>query len=354
MSADLLQRTINAIQPVDQRLLAEARACLDRLTKPVGSLGRLEDLAAQYVGICGNLRPLVPRPAIVTFAADHGVTAEGVSAYPSEVTAQMVLNFLRGGAGINVLASHVGAVVRVVDIGVAYDFGSLSGLLDRKIAPGTKNLAIGPAMSREEALQALAVGIELGNALAEEGFGLVGTGDMGIGNTTPSSAVTVAMTGQPVSEVTGRGAGLDDRGYRRKIEVIEQALAINRPDRRDPVDVLSKVGGYELGGIAGLILGAAAHRLPVVLDGFISGAAALVAMALQPLCRDYLIASHLSVECGHRAVLEKLDLKPLLDLDLRLGEGTGACLGIGLVQASVKILTGMATFEDAGVSDRKT
>lgn len=353
MSADLLQRTINAIQPVDPRLLAEARACLDRLTKPVGSLGRLEDLAAQYVGICGNLRPPVPRPAIVTFAADHGVTAEGVSAYPSEVTAQMVFNFLRGGAGVNVLADHVGAVVRVVDIGVAYDFGPLAGLVHRKIGHGTKNLAIGPAMSREEAVQAMTLGIQLADDLVEEGFGLVGTGDMGIGNTTPSSALTAAMTGRSVAEVTGRGAGLDDRGYRRKIEVIEQALAVNRPNRGDAVEVLSKLGGYEIGGIAGVILGAASRRVPIVLDGFISGAGALIAMALQPLCRDYVIASHLSVERGHRAILEHLGLKPLLDLDLRLGEGTGACLGIGLVLAGVKILTGMATFEEAGVSGKK-
>jgi nicotinate-nucleotide--dimethylbenzimidazole phosphoribosyltransferase len=350
---ELLQKTIEAIRPVDSGLVARARARLDRLTKPVGSLGRLEELAAQYVAVCGKLDPPLPRAAAVTFAADHGVTAEGVSAYPSEVTAQMVHNFLRGGAGINVLANHVGAAVRIVDIGVAHDFGPLPGLVRRKVGHGTKNLAIGPAMSREEAIQALVVGIELAMELAEEGFDLIGTGDMGIGNTTPSSAVTAAMTGRPVPEVTGRGAGLDDRGYRRKIEVIEQALSVNQPDRRDAVDVLAKIGGYELGGIAGVILGAAARRKVAVLDGFISGAAALIALALQPVCRDYVVASHLSVERGHRAVLEQLDLKPLLDLDLRLGEGTGACLGIGLVLASVKILTGMATFDDAGVSQKK-
>ncbi len=349
----LLQQTLEAIRPLDQGLVAQARGRLDRLTKPIGSLGRLEDLAAQYVAVSGELRPAVPRAAVVTFAADHGVTAEGVSAYPSEVTAQMVLNFLRGGAGINVLANHVGATVRVVDIGVAHDFGNLPELRHHKIGPGTKNLAIGPAMPREEAIRSLAVGIGLADELVAEGFDVVGTGDMGIGNTTPSSAITAAVTGRPVAEVTGRGAGLDDRSLRHKIQVIEQALAMNRPNREDALDVLSKVGGYELGGIAGLILGAAARRKLIVLDGFISGAAALLAVALQPRCVGYLVASHLSVECGHRAVMQHLGVTPLLDLDLRLGEGTGACLGIGLVQAAVKLLTQMATFDDAGISGRK-
>ncbi|MBI4401877.1 MAG: nicotinate-nucleotide--dimethylbenzimidazole phosphoribosyltransferase [Nitrospirae bacterium] len=347
-----LDETIQNIQPVDRECWKRAQARLDRLTKPVGSLGRLEELATCYVAMTGEERPKLPRAAIFTFAADHGVAIEGVSAYPSAVTAQMVLNFLRGGAAVNVLASHVGAEVRVVDIGVAHEFGTVPGLIARKVAQGTKNFLAEPAMSRDEAERALTVGVELGAHAAQEGIGLIGTGDMGIGNTTPSSAITAAMTGEPVASVTGRGTGIDEAGYARKVSVIEQALAFHRPDPRDPLDVLSKVGGFEIAGLAGLILGSAANRIPVVLDGFISGAAALVAAGLQPLCREYMLASHRSVERGHGAVLDWLGLTPLLDLDLRLGEGTGACLGIGLVQASLKILTQMATFDEAGVSER--
>jgi nicotinate-nucleotide--dimethylbenzimidazole phosphoribosyltransferase len=327
---------------------------LDRLTKPVGSLGRLEELAARYVAMTGEERPKVPRTAIFTFAADHGVASEGVSAYPSAVTAQMVLNFLRGGAAVNVLASHVGAEVLVVDIGVAHEFGPLPNLVSRKIARGTRNFAREPAMSREEAVRAVEIGIELASQAGQGGIGLIGTGDMGIGNTTPSAAVTAVLTGQPVATVTGRGTGIDEEGYRRKVGVIERALVLHRPDPNDPLDVLAKVGGLEIAGLAGLILGAVAHRIPVVLDGFIAGAAALIAAGLQPRCCDYMIASHRSVERGHQAALDRLGLKPLLDLDLRLGEGTGACLGISLIQASLKVLTQMATFDEAGVSERET
>jgi len=264
------------------------------------------------------------------------------------------LNFLRGGAAVNVLASHVGAEVLVVDIGVAYEFGPLPNLISRKVAKGTKNFAHEPAMSREEAIKALEVGIELAAQARQRGVGLIGTGDMGIGNTTPSAAITSVMTGQSVASVTGRGTGVDEAGLSRKVTVIERALARHRPDSGDPLDVLTKVGGLEIAGLAGLILGAAAHRVPVVLDGFIAGAAALIAAGFQPRCCEYLIASHRSVERGHQAALDRLGLVPLLDLDLRLGEGTGACLGISLIQASIKILTQMATFEEAGVSERET
>ena len=349
-----LDEAIKSIVPPDPAALVRAQARLDRLTKPVGSLGRLEELAARYVAMTGEEVPKLPRAAIFTFAADHGVTIEGVSAYPSAVTAQMVLNFLRGGAAINVLAAHVGAEVWVVDIGVAYEFGSLPGLIARKIAHGTRNMLVEPAMTRDECQAALAVGVELAERAVRDGVGLIGTGDMGIGNTTSSAAIVAVMTGQPVQEVTGRGTGVDDRVLAKKITVIERALAFHRPDPRDPVAVLSAVGGLEIAGLAGLILGAASHRVPVVLDGFIAGAAALIAAGLQPLCRDYLIASHLSVERGHQAALKTLALKPLFDLDLRLGEGTGACLGFHLVQAAVKILTQMATFDEAGVSERTT
>ena len=347
-----LKEIIGRIQPPDRRLLAQAQARLDRLTKPPGSLGRLEELAAQYVMITGEMKPTIPRGVVFTFAADHGVVREGVSAYPCEVTPQMVLNFLRGGAGVNVLARHVGVDVRVVDVGVAHDFGPIPGLIDKKVMRGTRNFLSEPAMSRDQAQQAVLVGVELATQAAQEGVGLIGTGDMGIGNTTASAAITSVMTGRPVAEVTGRGTGIDDATHERKVSVIERSLRLHRPDRADALDVLAKVGGLEIGGLAGLILGAAAARVPVVLDGFIAGAAALVAVGLQPLCREYLIASHRSVERGHQAVLDHLGMKPLLDLDLRLGEGTGACLGMSLVFAAIRILTEMATFGEAGVSEK--
>ncbi|MEO8339321.1 MAG: nicotinate-nucleotide--dimethylbenzimidazole phosphoribosyltransferase [Nitrospirota bacterium] len=348
----LSRETIDRISPTDTRLLAQAQAHLDRLTKPIGSLGRLEELAARYVMITGDLKPAIPRGAVFTFAADHGVTVEGVSAYPSAVTPQMVLNFLRGGAGVNVLARHVGIDVRVVDIGVAFNFETVPGLIHRKIMPGTKNLLVESAMSSTQAEQALQVGIELATEAAQEGVGLIGTGEMGIGNTTASSAITAVMTRRPVSEVTGRGTGIDDASHARKVDVIQRALAFHRLDSADAMEVLAKVGGLEIGGLAGLMLGAAAARIPVVLDGFIASAAALIAVGLQPHCTDYLIASHRSVERGHQAILDHLGVKPLFDLDLRLGEGTGACLGMSLVFAAIKILTEMATFDEAGVSER--
>jgi nicotinate-nucleotide--dimethylbenzimidazole phosphoribosyltransferase len=350
----LSRETIDRIQLTDSRLLAQAQAQLDRLTKPIGSLGRLEELAAHYVMITGEVKPKVPRGAVFTFAADHGVTAEGVSAYPSAVTPQMVLNFLRGGAGVNVLARHVGIEVRVVDIGVDFDFAGMPGLIHRKVMSGTKNLLVEPAMNSTQAEHALQIGIDLAAEAAQEGIGVIGTGEMGIGNTTASSAITAVITRRPVSEVTGRGTGIDDAGHARKIEVIERALAFHRLDAADVMEVLAKVGGLEIGGLAGLMLGAAAARIPVVLDGFIAGAAALIAVGLQPRCKDYLIASHRSVERGHQAILDHLGLKPLFDLDLRLGEGTGACLGMNLLSAGIKILTEMATFDEAGISERTT
>ena len=347
-----IQDLCRRIQPLDGSLHEKANGRLDQLTKPLGSLGRLEELAASYVAITGELKPNVPRGVVFTFAADHGVTAEGVSAYPREVTPQMVLNFLRGGAGVNVLARHAGLDVRVVDIGVDYEFGVVAGLLDRKVMRGTRNLAVEPAMTRSQAEQAVMIGVELATEAVQEGIGLIGTGEMGIGNTTPSAAITAVMAGRPAAEVTGRGTGIDESSRIHKAVVIQQALELHRPNPADPLDVLAKVGGLEIGGLAGLMLGAAAARVPVVLDGFIAGAAALIAVGLQPLCREYLIASHLSVEQGHRVVLDHLRLKPLLDLDLRLGEGTGTCLGMGLVCAAIKIYTEMATFGEAGVSDK--
>lgn len=328
-----------------------AHAGLNRLTKPVGSLGRLEELAVQYVACTQCFPPAMPKALVFTLAADHGVAEEGVSAYPSSVTAQMVKNFLKGGAAVNVLARQVGAEVRVVDMGVQEELAPLPGLVGHKIGKGTRNFLKGPAMSREEAFRSIDIGIGLVREAHAEGIRVIGLGEMGIGNTTASSAMTAILTGRPVQAVTGYGTGVDEQGLLRKIQVIEEAIQCNRPDPRDPVEVLAKIGGFEIGGLTGIILGGAACRIPVVLDGFITGAAALLAMALAPYCRAFLIPSHVSAEPGHRLAMDVLGLRPLLDLDLRLGEGTGACLAIGLLQASLACLTQMATFKSAGVDE---
>src|SRR6266540_3751535 len=273
---DLLNKTLARIQPVDTDLLAKAQAKLDNKTKPLGSLGRLEEFARRFAAISGNLAPATAKKVIFTFAGDHGVVEEGVSAFPKEVTPQMVLNFLNGGAGVNVLALHCGLEVLVVDVGVDYHFGEIPGLIQKKVARGTRNFTKGPAMTREEAIAAIEVGIELADLAKAEGVAMVGTGEMGIGNTTPSSAMIAAISGTPVREVTFRGTGINDTALENKIRVIEKGLEINRPDPNDPLDVLSKVGGLEIAGIAGLVLGCAANRLPVVVDGFISTAGALI------------------------------------------------------------------------------
>jgi nicotinate-nucleotide--dimethylbenzimidazole phosphoribosyltransferase len=290
------------------------------------------------------------RKAVVVLAGDHGIVQEGVSAYPSEVTAQMVLNFLRGGAAINVLARQAGARVIIADVGVASDLPEHPHLLRHKIAPGTSNFAHGPAMSRAQAARAVATGVEVVTAQVDQGLDLVATGEMGIGNTTPASAIAAVYTGLPVVQVTGRGTGVDDEGLARKVEVIERALALHKPDPDDPLGVLASVGGFEIGALAGVCLGAAALRLPVIVDGFISAAGALIAVALCPAVKPYLIASHLSVERGHAPLWQALGLRPLLEMDLRLGEGTGAVLAMHLVEAACRILAEMATFADAGVS----
>ncbi len=347
----LLQNTIHDIQPVNREWYACAQGALNQLTKPVGSLGRLEDLAARYVAMTQLFPPTVPEALVFTLAADHGVAEEGVSAYPSSVTAQMVDNFIKGGAAVNVLARQVGAKVRVVDLGVQCDLSHLPGLMVRKVGKGTKNFLKCPAMSREEAVQSIESGIRLIMDAYAEGFRLVGLGEMGIGNTTASSAITAVMTGRPVADVTGYGTGVDAKTLTRKIQVIEQGVTLHCPAPLDPLDVLAKVGGFEIGGLVGMMLGAAACRMPVVLDGFITGAAALLATALAPHCQAYMIPSHVSAEPGHRLVMDFLGFRPLLDLDLRLGEGTGACLGIGLLQSSLACLTQMATFKSAGVDE---
>ncbi len=346
-----LHKIIGEIKPIEQGLKDEVQAHLDNLTKPKGSLGRLEELALRMALIQQRPRPSIPKKAVFVFAGDHGVTEEGVSAFPKEVTHQMVLNFLRGGAGINVLARHAGADVRVVDIGVDHPFEAVDGLLHRKVAPGTRNMTKGPAMSRKEAVAGIAVGMELASEAAEQGYGLLATGEMGIGNTTPASAITAVVTGRPVQEVTGRGTGIDHSSLARKVAIIERALEANRPDPADPIDVLSKVGGFEIAGICGLVLGAAAAGIGVVVDGFISTAGALLAHSLAPAVKDYMFASHQSQEQGHKAQLAHMGLKPLLDLDLRLGEGTGAALAMTLIDAGIKICNEMATFSDANVAE---
>lgn len=348
---DLLNNTLSKIKPVNQEFYATAQKHLDNLTKPPGSLGKLEEFAKRLVAITENTSPLIEKKIIFTFAGDHGITEEGVSAYPKEVTPQMVFNIIRGGAGINVLARHAGADVLVIDIGVDFDFGEIEGLVKMKVVKGTMNFAKGPAMTREEAVKCIETGLELANGYARKGYRMFGTGDMGIGNTTPSSAIAAVLTGKPVSSVTGKGTGITDDSLKRKIAAIKQGIEINRPDKDDAIDVLSKVGGAEIGGIAGIVLSGAANRIPVVIDGFVSTAGALIAYCIEPKVKDYIFAAHNSVEAGHKVMLDKIGLKPVLDLDLRLGEGTGAALAMLMIEAGIRIYKEMATFGEAGVSD---
>ncbi len=351
-NVDFLEATYRKIFPQDGEFRKQATDRLEQLTMPHWALGDLMDLAVDLAGMTSSMHPPVERKKVVVMVGDHGVTVEGVSKYPSEVTAQMVYNFVTGGAGINALARQAGAEVVVVDMGCSSDLTDLADagkIIVKKIAPGTQNIAHGPAMTRTHAVMAVEAGIEVANQLAEE-VDVFGTGDMGIGNTTPSTAIVATLTGKSIDELTGRGTGLDDEQLAHKKKVMERILTINKPDASDGLDVLAKVGGFEIGGIAGLIIGAASHKKPVVVDGFISTAGALIACSLEPFVRDYIICAHRSMEPGHRAMQEKIGRKPLLDLNLRLGEGTGAALAMNLVEASVAILTEVATFADAGVT----
>lgn len=348
-----LEKALSRIGPVKETFLLKAQERLNRLTKPRGSLGRLEELAQRYVAIKEDLNPRLRRKAVYVFAADHGVTSQGISAYPKDVTHQMVLNFLKGGAAINVLARHVGAEVVVIDIGVDHEFEPLEGLIIRKVRRGTADISQGPAMSREEALQAMTVGFELALEAANGGVDVLATGEMGIGNTTPASAIAQALTGRAAEEVTGYGTGLGQEAWARKVEVVKRALVLNRPDLHDPVDILAKVGGLEIAGLVGLIIGGAASRLPILVDGFIATAASALAVGLSPAIKDYLILSHRSPEPGHLPLIERIGLEPLLDLSMRLGEGTGAVLAMGFLEAALKLYREMATFEEAGVSERQ-
>lgn len=350
---ELLEKCIRQIGAQDQHWRDQARSRLEQLTMPHWALGRLMDLAMDLAGMTRSITPAVARKAVITMAGDHGVVAEGVSRFPQEVTPQMVFNFVNGGAGINALARQSRTEVVVVDMGVAADLGELARqgkIIDKKIGHGTANIAKGPAMTREQAIASIEAGIEVSGRFSES-VDVFGTGDMGIGNTTPSTAIVAVLTGTPVADVCGRGTGLDDPGLLNKIRVIEQALRVNQPEAGDGIDVLAKVGGFEIGGIAGIVLGAAAQRKPVVVDGFISTAGALIAHALAPEVSGYIIAAHRSVEQGHRIMHSHLGLEPLLDLNMRLGEGTGAALAMNVVEAAAAVLTEVATFAEAAVSE---
>ncbi|MBI4202287.1 MAG: nicotinate-nucleotide--dimethylbenzimidazole phosphoribosyltransferase [Chloroflexi bacterium] len=352
MTQDSLSAIIAAIGPLDRAAMARARTRQRQLTKPPGSLGRLEALSVQLAGIYGTERPQTGDKRVTVAAGDHGVVAQGVTAYPQTVTAQMVLNFLQGGAAVSVMARHVGVGLSIVDVGVATPLSSHPGLRVVAVGRSTGDITVGPAMTRAQAQRCLEEGAALALEVAQEGTGLVGTGDMGIGNTTPSSAIAACMTGAPPERTTGRGTGRTPEELGHKIAVVRRALEVNRPDPADALDVLAKVGGFEIGLLAGVILGTASARRAVVLDGFIAGAAALIACGLCPQARGYLIASHRSVERGHRVILRRLGLRPVLDLGLRLGEGTGAVLAMGVIEAAAACLSEMATFAEAGVTDR--
>ena len=350
---ELLRETLEKIEKPERTLEKEVQNHLDNLTKPPGSLGMLEDIAKKYCIARQTTTPRIGKKAIFTFAGDHGVVEEGVSAYPKEVTPQMVLNMLNGGAAINVLARHANASVNVVDIGVDFDFEDAPGLIKKKINRGTNNIRKGPAMTKEEAVQAIEVGIELANRAAEQGVDLLGTGDMGIGNTTPSAALFAALMPEKVENITGRGTGIDDNKLKHKIEVIKDALEVNKKLLTDPISTLAALGGYEIAGICGLILGGAANKVPVVVDGFISSAGAIVAYKINPLVKDYMFFSHKSQEAGHVKFLNWIGEKPILDLGMRLGEGTGAALAMTIIEAAIKVYNEMATFDSAGVSKKE-
>ncbi|MGD9892972.1 MAG: nicotinate-nucleotide--dimethylbenzimidazole phosphoribosyltransferase [Dehalococcoidia bacterium] len=347
---DALERVIRSIQAPDGAVEAAARARQSTLTKPPNSLGRMEDLSVWLAGITGVPRPSVGRPTLILAAADHGVTHRGVSAYPAEVTGQMVRNFAAGGAAVNVLARRTGAAVLIVDAGVATPLDDVPGIIRRSHGFGTADLSIGPAMSRETAAHCLETGIEIAERAIADGADIIAVGEMGIGNTTPAAIITAVYTGLLAEAVTGRGTGVSDERFAAKVAIVRDALAFHRPDPTDPIGVLAAVGGFEIGVLAGAMLAAAAARRPVIVDGFITTAAALIANGLTSDLRPYLLAAHRSAEAGHTAALDHLALAPLLDLGMRLGEGTGALLAVSILDAAARLLDEMATFDEAGVA----
>jgi len=353
-----LVEIVKQIIPVDEKWIKKARERTAQLLMPARALGRLHDISERLCGIQETLKPSIERKAFMVMAGDHGVVKEGVSAFPQEVTGEMIKIFLNNGAAINVLAGQVNADVFVVDMGIVPDLdpAKLNGgdrFFIQKVAKGTANLSQGPAMTREDAEKSILTGFQLAAGLFDKGVQILGTGDMGIGNTTPSAAIGTVLTGSLIEEMVGRGTGVDDKGLFRKQEAIRKGIEINHPNREDGLDVLSKLGGFEIGGIAGCILAGAYHKRPVVIDGFISTAGALVAHALCPAVVDYLFAGHCSEEPGHRLMLEHLGLEPILDLGMRLGEGTGGALAMCIIEGAVHIFTDMLTFEEAGVTGKE-
>ena len=347
---EIFERTAAGIRPSYEESKKEAAERLDKLVKPIGSLGKLEDIAVKISGITGKQKNSFEKKVTIIMASDNGVAEEGVSAAPQAVTALMTINFLKGITGVCVLSKHAGADIRVVDIGVGSDL-EYPGLINRKVRKGTSNMAKGPAMSKEEAISAIETGIEMVSQLVKEGYNLFGTGEMGIGNTSTASAVAMAFLGCSAEEAVGKGVGLTEEGYANKKSVIERAISINKPDPYDPIDVLSKVGGFDIAGMTGCFLGAAYCRVPIVIDGFISAAAALAAYRINPLVRDYIIPSHLSAEPGYSLVINEIGLEPLLDLNMRLGEGSGCPLAFNIIEAAEAIISDMATFEEATIRD---
>ncbi len=343
---------IPEIPPLDEVAMTAAEDRQAILTKPTGSLGQLETISVRLAGMTGKVQPWFSRKGVIVMAGDHGVTVEGVSAYPSAVTPQMVLNFLRGGAAVNVLARQAGATITIVDMGVNFDFEPHEQLISKKIGYGTRNMANEPAMSREEAERAIAAGIEVVSAEIANGLDIIAIGEMGIGNTTSASAITAILTGQSVLDVTGRGTGIDNDALTKKMQTIRKAIQTNDPNPSDPIDILHKVGGYEIAGLVGVVLGAASQRVPIITDGFIATAAVAIAAEIAPNAKNYLLASHNSVEIGHQLLLQRLGLEPLFDFGMRLGEGSGAVLAFHIIEAAVRTLNEMATFESAGVDNK--
>ncbi len=348
---DVLKRTVNRITALDEEAMAAARARLDDLVKPIGSLGRLEDIAAQLAGITGKVKNQIHKKGIVIMSADNGIVAEGVAAALPAVTLIMTGNFVKGVTGVAVLAKEAGADLNVVDIGVNGDTSVFPGVLQRKIAFGTANFAKGPAMTREEAIRGIEIGIEVAEAMVADGYDLLGTGEMGIGNTSSSSCVLAALGGVDIDVAVGRGAGLTDEAHRHKKAVLQRALDLNRPDANDPIDVVAKVGGFDIAGLAGVFLAAAAHKVPVVVDGFISAAAALVACRIEPKARLYMVPSHSSAEPGFHAMMNAVDMEPILNLNMRLGEGSGCPLAFHVIDGALAVMNDMATFAEATVSN---
>jgi nicotinate-nucleotide--dimethylbenzimidazole phosphoribosyltransferase len=353
-----LKEIIKGIKPVEDKWIQKSRERTAQLVMPTRALGRLHEISERLCAIQKTLKPSVNRKAILIMAGDHGVADEGVSAYPQEVTGAMVQTFLRGGAGINAISRHVGAKVWVVDMGIIpeLDPNSLDGgdqLIVRKIAAGTTNMAKGPAMTRQDAEKSILTGFQLATNLFHQGIELLGTGDMGIANTTPSAAIGSVITGISPENMVGRGTGVDDKGFSIKLETVKKGVQINQPNALDGLDVLAKVGGFEIGGITGCVLAAAFHSRPVVIDGFISTAGALIAYALCPHVRDYIIAGHCSEETGHRNMLKYIGIEPILDLGMRLGEGTGGALAMSIMEGAVRVFNEVLTFEEAGVADKE-